>query len=76
MQLSANIPNDILEIIQRTCQTSKDEPRWLVALISDTGMRLSEAAGLSKGDIYLDEEAPYVDIKPQRQLIVVNAAKY
>ena len=24
-----------------------DEARWLVALISDTGMRLSEAAGLS-----------------------------
>ena len=23
-----------------------DEARWLVALISDTGMRLSEAAGL------------------------------
>ena len=25
---------------------------------------VSEAAGLSKGDIYLDEEVPYVDIKP------------
>ena len=35
-----------------------------MALISDTGMRLSEAAGLSKGDVYLDEEVPYVDIKP------------
>jgi len=41
-----------------------------VALISDTGMRLSEAAGLSKGDIYLDEEVPYVGIKrhPWRRL--------
>ena len=58
------IPNDILKIIQSQCQTSNDEPRWLVALISDTGMRLSEAAGLSKNDIYLDGEAPYVDIKP------------
>ena len=38
--------------------------RWLVALISDTGMRLSEAAGLSKDDINLDDEVPYVDIKP------------
>ena len=35
-----------------------------MALISDTGMRLSEAAGLCKGDIYLDEAVPYVDIKP------------
>ena len=70
MQLSANISNDMLQIIQRTCQTSNDEPRWLLALISDTGMRLSEAAGLSKGDIYLDEEVPYVGIKrhPWRRL--------
>ena len=70
MQLSTNIPNDILKIIHRTCQTSNDEPRWLVAIISYTGMRLSEAAGLSKGDIYLDEEVPYVGIKchPWRRL--------
>ena len=58
------IPNDILKIIQSQCQTSNDEPRWLVALISDTGMRLSEAAGLSKVDVYLNGEVPYVDIKP------------
>jgi len=59
------IPNDILKVIQRACQTSNDEPRWLVALISNTGMRLSEAAGLSKDNVYLDEGVPYVDIKPQ-----------
>ena len=58
------IPNDILKVIQRACQTSNDEPRWLVALISDTGMRLSEAARLSKDDVDLDEGVPYVDIKP------------
>ncbi|MDB3897532.1 tyrosine-type recombinase/integrase, partial [Alphaproteobacteria bacterium] len=58
------IPDEILKVIQSKCQVTDDEPRWLVALISDTGMRLSEAAGLSKGDVYLDEEVPYVDIKP------------
>jgi len=58
------IPDEILKVIQSKCQLTDDEPRWLVALISDTGMRLSEAAGLSKGDVYLDEEVPYVDIKP------------
>ena len=41
-----------------------DEARWLVALISDTGMRLSEAAGLSKEDIHLDADIPYVEIRP------------
>ena len=34
--------------------------RWLLALISDTGMR----AGLHINNIHLDEEIPYVDIKP------------
>jgi len=38
--------------------------RWLVALISDTGMRLAEAAGLHIDDLHLDEEVPYVDIRP------------
>ena len=35
------IPVDKLRTIQQRCQTTDDEPRWLVALISDTGMRLS-----------------------------------
>ena len=34
--------------------------RWLVALISDTGMRLSEATGLHVNDIRLNEDIPYV----------------
>ena len=42
------IPDEILKVIQSKCQITDDEPRWLIALISDTGMRLSEAAGLSK----------------------------
>ena len=42
------IPVDKLRTIQQRCQTTDDEPRWLVALISDTGMRLSEAAGLAR----------------------------
>ena len=41
-----------------------DEPRWLVALISDTGMRLSEAAGLAREDIALDADIPHVIIRP------------
>ena len=41
-----------------------DEARWLVALISDTGMRLSEATGLHIDDIKLDCEIPHIDLKP------------
>jgi integrase len=43
-----------------------DEARWLVALISDTGMRSSEAAGLSKEDVHLDADIPYVEIRPHK----------
>ena len=58
------IPIDILKVIQKRCQSTDDEARWLVGLILDTGMRLSEAAGLSKDDVCLDEDVPHVEIKP------------
>ena len=38
--------------------------RWLVALLSDTGMRLGEAVGLSVEDINLDDEIPSINITP------------
>ena len=58
------IPNDILRVIQNQCRSTDDEIRWLVALISDTGMRLAEAVGLSKEDICLDGEITHVNIRP------------
>ena len=60
------IPNDILRVIQKQCESTDDEMRWLVALLTDTGMRLSEAAGLTKADVHLDEEIPFVHITPHR----------
>ena len=41
-----------------------NDMRWLIALISDAGIRLAEAAGLHIDDIKLDEDISYVDIKP------------
>ena len=41
-----------------------DERRLLVALISDTGMRLSEALGLIWDDIYLDYKYPHISLTP------------
>ena len=58
------IPAEKLRTIQQRCQTTNDEPRWLVALISDTGMRLSEVAGLAREDIVLDANIPHVIIRP------------
>ena len=48
------------------CLENDDEARCLVALISDTGIRLSEAAGLSKEGSHLDEDIPYVEIRPHK----------
>ena len=58
------IPIENIRQIQEDCREADDEARWLVALISDTGMRLSEAAGLHIDDIKLDEEVPHIDLKP------------
>ena len=48
--------------VQSLCKDIDDEMRWLIALISDTGMRLGEAAGLLKEDIKLDEPNPHIDL--------------
>ena len=58
------IPMDVIRRIQRDCMAIDDEMRWLLALISDTGMRLSEAAGLHKDDIILDAPIPYINLQP------------
>ena len=58
------IGNEGIKSIESECKKIDDEKRWLIALISDTGMRLSEAAGLSKDDLKVNESIPYVDIKP------------
>jgi integrase len=54
------IPNDVIQEIQAQCVRINDENRWLIALISDTGLRLSEALGLATADFYLDGPLPYV----------------
>jgi integrase len=58
------IPLDAIRCIQRECMNVDDENRWLLALISDTGMRLSEAAGLAKDDIVLDADIPHIIVRP------------
>jgi integrase len=54
-----------LRSLQARCRFSNDELRWLLALISDTGLRLSEALGLSCEDVRLDTPHPCVVIEPK-----------
>jgi integrase len=58
------IPTDKLIKLQKQCLIMDDDIRWLVALISDTGMRLAEAAGLLIEDINLQSPTPYINLKP------------
>jgi integrase len=71
--------------VQRECLNKQDELRLLVALISDTGMRLSEALGLQVEDLVLETNIPYIELKPndvrtlktstsRRQIPLVGAA--
>ena len=50
--------------LQEECVRLDDDIRWLVALISDTGMRLSEAVGLRQRDLKLNHEVPHVELVP------------
>ena len=64
------IPIDDIKTVQNKCRIIDDDMRWLIALVSDTGLRLAEAAGLLKSDIILDAELPFltVTVHPWRAL--------
>ena len=53
-----------LKKIQVRCREVDDEKRWLIALVSDTGMRLAEAVGLLRSDFTKVDGIPCVVIKP------------
>ncbi|MEC9022181.1 MAG: integrase, partial [Pseudomonadota bacterium] len=54
------IPIDDIRKIQQKCFEQDDELRWIIALLSDTGMRLGEAIGLLRSDIKLGAEIPHI----------------
>lgn len=51
----SSIPGEALAEVQRQCGKRDDDLRWMVALVSDTGLRLAEAAGLLKEDIVVGQ---------------------
>ena len=58
------IKNGKLKDLQKECFNLDDDIRWLVALISDTGMRLSEAVGLLVDDLVVESEYPHIKLSP------------
>ena len=72
------IPIDDIRNIQSECRAIDDDMRWLIALISDTGMRLAEGAGLLKEDLVgLDTSQPSVHITkhPWRNLKTASSER-
>ena len=71
------IPIGDLRRVQRECMQIDDDIRWLVALVSDTGMRLAEAAGLSISDFNLQGDIPFVEVRkhPWRSLKTSASAR-
>ena len=72
------IPIEAIRDVQSECHAIDDDMRWLIALISDTGMRLAEGAGLLKQDfIGLDTGQPYVRVTkhPWRNLKTASSER-
>jgi integrase len=64
--------------VQSECRAVDDDLRWLIALISDTGMRLAEGAGLLKQDLVgLNTDLPYVCVTkhPWRNLKTASSER-
>lgn len=60
----ATIPEGVIRDIQGKCKSANDEKRWLIAMVSDSGARLAEVAGLLREDIVLNAQVPHVIIRP------------
>ena len=71
------VPLDVIRAIQDECFFIDDENRWLIAMIADTGMRLSEVVGLLVDDIKLDETTPHIALKkhPWRPLKTASSQR-
>ena len=64
VEIRKPIPIKDIKHIQLLCIEYDDDLRWLIALLSNTGMRLGEGVGLLKSDIYLNTEIPHISLIP------------
>lgn len=65
-------PKELAKLVASS-REKDDDPRWLVAIIADTGARLAEIAGLALDDIDLDATVPHIVIKRQPWRRLKNA---
>ncbi len=53
-----------IAMVQRLCKATDDDVRWIIALLSDSGMRISEATGLMVQDVFLNSPSPHILVRP------------
>ena len=77
IQKRPSVPLDVIKAVQQRCYQMDDEARWAIALVSDTGLRLSEALGLVKDDVILDGPVPHLVVRshPWRRLKTSASAR-
>ena len=73
-QKRPSVPLDVIRAVQQRCYQMDDEARWAIAIVSDTGLRLSEALGLVKDDVILDGPVPHL-VVPWRRLKTSTSAR-
>lgn len=59
-----SLTEDELSRLAVACRNKDDAPRWILAILADTGARLAEVVGLGLADIVTDAEVPHIVIKP------------
>ena len=70
------IPTAEIRLIQNECKKKDDDIRWLIAILSDTCIRLAEACGLLVEDLRVDADIPRVLIRPHPwQLLKTEASQ-
>ena len=62
----AHLTPQELKRLGEACRRKNEDLRHLLAILLDTDMKLSEAAGLHVSNIHLDRELPYVEVRPDK----------
>ena len=77
-EIRESVALEDIKFIQSLSKKEGDELRWLLLLLSDSGMRLSEALGLSKDDINLNNPISYIRLIPHpwRRLKTRSSKRY
>ncbi|MDC1375930.1 tyrosine-type recombinase/integrase, partial [bacterium] len=78
IDIRKTIPTKDIKHIQSLCEEKDDDLRWLIALLSDSGMRLGEGVGLLKSDINLVCDIPHINLIPHpwRRLKTKSSQRY